>query len=992
MTPDELVTRLLQSSEQEGRQLLQVYIARLDEHALALAVEFIKREADRQWNTHPQSSLMLADYIMAIGEWSRNKAFHALGLMAYGDALRRLDRYEEAIPFLDASAAEFLESGDEVGWARTRIGYASACLQLNRTDEALQDAEHAHTVFMQHKKFLRAGQIDVNTAMVYFELGQYDRAIHLFDRAIQTYQVQGEHAALHVARAQGNKAITLAAMGKFREALNLHEQARATFARNPGQEVAVAREELNIALIYADQGHYSRALLLFSRSRAIFQQRQLELQAAEVAQHVCRCLLRLNRANEAYALASETLAYFRNASDAHRNPSSQGNHQHTANALLNLAAAAVMQDRFQEAEGLLQEASKLLEEGGLLALASIVRLQQAELYFAEGRFEQSKRAAEHVADAFAEQGALPYLARAALLEAQIAAAASETRTAAFLCDQALDIAQGQELLDLKYRCYFLLGQLAEQDGSLEKAADFYDRAVHGIDEVQSRLVMDERTSFLEDKGIIYQRAIALALQRDKPEKALVYVEKAKSRVLGDYLRNNIDIRLRANDTAGAAMLDELAGLREEQAWFSSLVYDADNETNLSDTAIMRRRAIAPARARQEMQLREQRIEHLLEQLHLQQVDDLTGSQRSSWTTSIMAALHPQFERGTIMLEYYISGSDIYIFELARAGITVHTLQDAVPKLERLYSLWQVNLDLASQAAGTEDITAAFSGLLENGLGLLQKLYDLLLGQVAQTLASCEHVIIVPYGILHYVPFHCLFDGSSFVIEQVNVSYLPSAALLDICRERGRHIAAGQIPLSNALVLGLSDHGRLPFALHEAEIVARQLGTRAILDNAATSTLLWKFGEQCPILHIAAHGLFRLDAPDFSHIKLADGFLGAIEVFNLNLSSCSLVTLSACETGRAVIGGIDEVIGLGRGFLYAGAASLLPTLWKVDDASSAELMETFYQALLGEYSKAAALAGTQRAFIARARSSTQPYRLHPYFWAAYHLIGDYGQLL
>ncbi len=93
-----------------------------------------------------------------------------------------------------------------------------------------------------------------------------------------------------------------------------------------------------------------------------------------------------------------------------------------------------------------------------------------------------------------------------------------------------------------------------------------------------------------------------------------------------------------------------------------------------------------------------------------------------------------------------------------------------------------------------------------------------------------------------------------------------------------------------------------------------------------------------------------------------------------------------------MGGVDEVIGLGRGFLYAGAASLLPTLWKVDDASSAELMGTFYQALLGEYSKAAALAGTQRAFIARARSSSQPYRIHPYFWAAFHLIGDPGPLL
>jgi CHAT domain-containing protein len=155
--------------------------------------------------------------------------------------------------------------------------------------------------------------------------------------------------------------------------------------------------------------------------------------------------------------------------------------------------------------------------------------------------------------------------------------------------------------------------------------------------------------------------------------------------------------------------------------------------------------------------------------------------------------------------------------------------------------------------------------------------------------------------------------------------------------------------------------------------------------------LWGRAGRDPDHHLTAHGLFRLDAPNFSHIKLADRQLSAIEVFNLNLASCSLVTLSACETGRAVVSGVDEVIGLGRGFLYAGAASLLPTLWKVDDASSAELMEMFYKALLNGYTKAAALANAQRSFIARSRMPVPSYQVHPYFWAAFHLIGDAAKL-
>ena len=341
MTPQELLAELLLKNEREGWQLLQTCMHTFDNSSIALLVELIKREADRQWNNNAQLSFVLAGYILTIGDLRNNKAYHALGLMARGDALRRMDRDEDALPFFDASGEEFKEVGDEVGWARTRIGRISACLQLNRTSEALRDATAAREVFMRHAKLLRAGQIDVNAAIVNYELGQYDQALRLFDRAIETYALQGEGVELNVARARGNKAITLAAQGKFREAVALHEQARATFAAYGGQEVSVAREELNIAQIYASQGHYSQALLLFSRSRTIFLQHNLPFQAAEVAQQICLCLVRLNRAREAYELAAETVTFFR------RSP---GHRHNLAYSLMYQAEAATLEGNFGEAD------------------------------------------------------------------------------------------------------------------------------------------------------------------------------------------------------------------------------------------------------------------------------------------------------------------------------------------------------------------------------------------------------------------------------------------------------------------------------------------------------------------------------------------------------------------------------------------------------------------------------------------------------------------
>jgi CHAT domain-containing protein len=737
---------------------------------------------------------------------------------------------------------------------------------------------------------------------------------------------------------------------------------------------------LNIALIYAAQGHHSQALLLFNKSRTIFQQHEMHFQASEVAQQTCLCLLHLNRIKEAYELAEETISFFRQ---------SPGHRHNLAHSLMYQAEAAMLQGDYRDADEKLQEASIILEEIGFTGLASVVRLHQAELYFADGNLEASLREARLVADAFAEQEALPYFARAALLQARIAANLGDTTSAQYLCHQALDIAQGQGLLELEYLCYFLLGQIAEHHDNLEEATSYYDRAIKGIDIVQSHLVMDERSSFLEDKGDVYKRAVILALRRSSNEQALVYVEKAKSRVLGDYLRNNIDIRMRAGDKAGEAILEDLSRLREEQAWFSNIVYEAEFESGLSDTALMRIQSMAPGQAKQEMQKREHSIEHMLEQLQLRLAGDLVSRSRPQWTDSIITQLWPKIEHSVLLLEYYLAEQDLYIFEITRTGIRVHFQEDIVPRLERLFSLWRVNLDLAAQASGAKDRALAFSGLQENCLGLLQRLYDLLLKPVSSSLESCEHLTIVPYGMLHYLPFHCLFDGVQFLVERVDVSYLPSAALMDICHQRGQRAQANRIPLKKSLIMGLSDGGRLAFAIQEARAVAQQLGASCKLDQDATTMLLQEAGAGSPIVHIAAHGLFRLDAPNFSHIKLADRQLSAIEVFNLDLSSCTLVTLSACETGRGIVGGVDEVIGLGRGFLYAGAASLMPTLWKVDDASSAELMEMYYQALLSEYGKAAALAGAQRAFLARARTSIIPYRIHPYFWGGFHLIGDPG---
>jgi CHAT domain-containing protein len=149
------------------------------------------------------------------------------------------------------------------------------------------------------------------------------------------------------------------------------------------------------------------------------------------------------------------------------------------------------------------------------------------------------------------------------------------------------------------------------------------------------------------------------------------------------------------------------------------------------------------------------------------------------------------------------------------------------------------------------------------------------------------------------------------------------------------------------------------------------------EEAATVAAFTEAAPLHNVLHLACHGLFRADNPIFSSLKLYDGWLTAANVMPLRLDG-ALVTLSACESGRSQVLLGDEVVGLTRGFLGAGAATLVVTLWLVQDETTATLMADWYHRLRQGQSPTAALRAAQQAL-------RETYR-HPYFWAPFTVVG------
>jgi CHAT domain-containing protein len=227
-------------------------------------------------------------------------------------------------------------------------------------------------------------------------------------------------------------------------------------------------------------------------------------------------------------------------------------------------------------------------------------------------------------------------------------------------------------------------------------------------------------------------------------------------------------------------------------------------------------------------------------------------------------------------------------------------------------------------------------------------------------------------VLHYVPLHALFDGTDYLIDRFTVSYAPSASVLALCSGQNTN---GH---KRALVLGASD-GNAPWILREAQEVAAVLpDSRLLLGTEATGRALRELGPYCSQIHIATHGFFRSDNPMFSSIRLSDAHLSLYDLYNMRLP-VDLLTLSGCGTGLSVVAAGDEILGLSRGLLYAGAKSLLLTLWDVHDRSTAEVMRSFYEHLRD--------AGENRALALRTAMLAARRRYpHPYHWAPFVLVG------
>ncbi len=212
------------------------------------------------------------------------------------------------------------------------------------------------------------------------------------------------------------------------------------------------------------------------------------------------------------------------------------------------------------------------------------------------------------------------------------------------------------------------------------------------------------------------------------------------------------------------------------------------------------------------------------------------------------------------------------------------------------------------------------------------------------------------------------------MEKYAFSYSPSASVL-------RFILQKRNPSSERLLLMTDPDGSLPHAVTEAQAIAALYQVEPLLGSEATKLRLQAEASRYDIVHIAAHGIYDPFVPLNTSVQFADSALTVAEAYSLDLRKANLVVLAACESDVGDISDGGDVVGLTRAFLYAGAPSVVATLWTIDSAASAALMARFHTALREGATVAAALQQAQQSVLATEEWSS------PYYWAAFRLTGD-----
>lgn len=402
----------------------------------------------------------------------------------------------------------------------------------------------------------------------------------------------------------------------------------------------------------------------------------------------------------------------------------------------------------------------------------------------------------------------------------------------------------------------------------------------------------------------------------------------------------------------------------------------------------------------------------LEQAKIQERIQRSSPRLSSFahpTPIDLAAARSTLDPGTVLLTYAVGESRSFLFVIQAEGTPGPGLS--------FYPLPVGRDSLTREVEAFRNLLAQPDTLLPALKQRARHLYDLLVRPAKRVIAKADRWVISPDGPLHSLPFAALASGNHYLVESKPVHIVASASVYKELKEKRPEPSTATVALlavgDPAYPAGLEKQdetygdpqvqtalrrgfrlGALPATRSEVQAISSLFpGTQVLLGSDATEEAIKSLAPKARRLHFACHGLLDERFPLNSALALSipskpeegrdNGLLQAWEIFEELRLDADLVTLSACDSGLGKEIGGEGLVGLARAFQFAGARSVLASLWSISDSSTADLMKRFYGYLRNGKTKDEALRAAQMDQL-RGKSGSA----HPFYWAAFQLTGDW----
>ncbi|MGV8123620.1 MAG: CHAT domain-containing protein [Candidatus Xenobiia bacterium LiM19] len=525
----------------------------------------------------------------------------------------------------------------------------------------------------------------------------------------------------------------------------------------------------------------------------------------------------------------------------------------------------------------------------------------------------------------------------------------------------------------KYICwhYHDIARAYEKAGLLEKACEYYKKAIQILEDVMSlMLTVESRENLFEGKIIyLYDYLIKVLHKMKKDDEAYLYVEGSRSRALLDMLaRGGVNI----TKDVPPAYRDEVNKLYADIRRKCAIVEnEAVKPKDRSRDALIKERLAELEKLKQSYNELLKKIGH----------SNNEYEELKSVKPCRLADIQKLIPDDAVLLEYFIGKESAFLFVIDRNDFKIHDLKIDGEKLceEKLLDLVVEARQSIMENTQTPDETKK----------ILAQLYSILVEPAKSEIEGKKMLIVVPHRWLQVIPFTALVDGSgAYLVSRYQVVQEPSASAMKLCLEKKRSAQKRSaqkrftgFALGNITVEKDGEkYSPLPGTIREVDSVAELYSDKELFKNEAmTVGNLKAQAAKTLYLHIATHGVIDSSNPTFSRLIMADDVLSVKDIFNISVAT-DFVTLSACKTGLGSFTEGDELIGLSRAFFYAGTPSLMVSMWSVSDESTAEFMKEFYKSLVKGNTKAEALRDAELTVMKKYPA--------PFYWAPFVLMGDW----